>query len=276
MGGNSMTRSLCVWLAVATIAASACDSDSSGTATGGSTGTGGSAGSAGGAGGTAGSGGSAGSTGGGGGGGAKLDGPSSPLDVASIDFPPPSDAMFDSAEVPAAIPLDQAPIVFADVICEKIFSCCTSEERGTSQFLTSQAGCATGLGLVLSQIVPQATTAMSRNRAMYDPAALATCLKTYQAEMCNQLRTDGGLSAYRSCKFIKPLVALGGACDQHLECINGYCLGGEPTKDGVCTAKKANGQMCFLDDECTSGRCNTSSATCAPATVDGLCTSLRL
>ncbi len=50
-------------------------------------------------------------------------------------------------QYPTAIPLNRAPAVFADVICEKVFGCCSSEERGTSPFLSSQAGCASGLDL---------------------------------------------------------------------------------------------------------------------------------
>ena len=95
---------------------------------------------------------------------------------------------------------------------------------------------------------------------MYDPTVLANCLREYQAQSCNQLRIDGGLSAYRNCKFIRPLVAVGGACDQHLECIDGYCQGATPRADGACAAKKANGQLCFGDDECTGGRCDTATA----------------
>jgi hypothetical protein len=274
-----MVRSLCVWLAVVALAAGGCDSDSPGTGgTGGSAGTGGAGGSAT----TGGSGGSAGGAGGsaaGGSGGAGTDARDAPpLDLtAGIDFPPASDATFDSAAVPTAIPLDRAPAVFADVICEKVFGCCSSEERGTSPFLSSQAGCASGLTFLLGGIVPQAMTAMSKNRAMYDPAVLAMCLQQYQSRACSQLRMDGGLSAYRNCKFIKPLVAVGGACDQNLECINGYCMGAVPAtmSDGVCAAKKANGQMCFEDDECTGGRCNPATGTCAMAAADGLCTALR-
>jgi hypothetical protein len=273
-----MVRTLCVWLAVAALAAGGCDSDSDpgvNGGTGGSATTGGSGGSAttGGSGGAGGTGGSA----AGGSGGAATDARDvPPLDLsAGIDFPPPSDAMFDSAPVPTTIPLDRAPAVFADVICEKIFSCCSSDERGSSVFLSSQKGCADGLTILLSGIVPQATTAMSKNRAMYDPGVLATCLQQYQGRSCTQLRMDGGLSAYRNCKFIKPLVAVGGACDQHLECIDGFCLGATAMADGACTAKKANGQQCFSDDECTGGRCNATSATCAAAAADGLCTALR-
>jgi hypothetical protein len=273
-----MLRTLCVWLAVAALATtSACDSDNGGTGgTGGSAATGGGGGST-----TAGgSGGSTGGTGGsatGGSGGAGTDARDAPpLDLAAgIDFAPPSDAQYDAAAVPSTIPLDRAPAVFADVICEKIFSCCSTEERGTSVFLSSQMNCAGGLGILLSQIVPQATTAMSKNRAMYDPTVLAACLQQYQSRSCTQLRMDGGLSAYRNCKFITPLVPVGGACDQHLECIDGYCLGVLPMADGACAAKKANGQQCFQDDECSGGFCNKTTGTCAAANPDGLCTALR-
>jgi hypothetical protein len=269
-----MVRSLFVCVAVAALATAACDSDSDGTGTGGSGGASAGSGGAGGSSATGGAGGS--STGGSGGAGTDArDTPALDL-TAGIDFPPPSDARFDASDVPTAIPLDRAPAVFADVICEKVFSCCSSEERGTNPFLASQVGCAQGLGLLLGGIVPQANAAMSRNRAMYDPAVLATCLSQYQAKSCDMLRMDGGLSAYRNCKFMKPLVAVGGACDQDLECIDGFCQGVTTGADGVCAAKKANGQMCTRGDECTGGRCDVTSATCGPAPPDGLCTALRI
>ena len=53
-------------------------------------------------------------------------------------------------------------------------------------------------------------------------------------------------------------------------------MNGSPMADGVCTAKKANGQGCFADDECTGGRCDLATAQCAAAPVDGLCSALRL
>jgi hypothetical protein len=264
------SRLACLAIATLALGAARCggsnpkpaDAGTTGGAGGAAGGTGGATGgSAGGAGGSAGTGGSA--TGGRGGSGGSAD--------AAF-----SDAIYDTAPVPSSIPLEMAAGLFAAVACEKVFACCTEQERMRNVLLATQQGCEFGFGSLLQALMVQANTAIAANRAMYDPMALAGCLSRYQTQTCEQARATGGISAYRMCNFIKPLVQLGGVCVQSIECINGYCNLTPGAMMGTCTAKLADGQMCTFADQCQGGACRPAGATttCATAAPDGLCAAL--
>jgi hypothetical protein len=279
------SRLACLAVALLALGAARCGGSKPGHADGGNAGTGGTgAAGGGGAGAAGGSGGAAGGTGGAGGAGGSATGGSGAGGAGAggggNDGPAadtlPSDAVYDTPPVPGNIPLGQATAVFAAVACEKVFACCTDAERARNPLAGSQAGCEIAFGLALGSLMGQASAAITAGTAMYDPAALADCLTRYRAQSCEQVRAAGGLSAYRMCNFIKPLVAAGGTCTQHLECVAGYCAPGSTPQSGTCTAKLAEGQPCTFADQCQGGACRAagSSVTCATAAPDGLCSVL--
>ena len=263
-----MMRSLCVWLVAATVGVSACggsssnpstDSGAGGSGNGGSSGTGGTAGTA------------AGGAGGGARGGAGGGGGSIRLDAAGD--PTPSDVTYDVGEVPSSVNLDAAPMTVGEVVCEKVFTCCTPEERMRNTIFASQAFCSAAVTSVVGSIVAAPVDSIMKNRVTYDASALAGCLQRYQAQTCDQARASGGLTSFRTCKFITPLVAVGAACSQHYECVNGWCSGVSGPTEGKCTAKVANGQPCAsgLAEECMSDSCNPATKVCQAAPAMGLC-----
>jgi hypothetical protein len=275
------SRMACLTVAILALGATRCGGSKPRPNDGGGAGAGGTAGgnggAAGGTGGVAGNGGAGGAggsasgdsaAGGGGGGPGGGDGPAA--DTL------PSDAVYDTPPVPNSIPLAQATAFFAAVACEKVFACCTEAERARNPLAGSQAGCELAFGLALQSLMGQAGAAITAGTAMYDPAALADCLNRYRAQTCDEVRASGGLSAYRKCNFIKPLVAVGGTCTQHLECIDGYCAPGSTPQTGTCAAELADGQMCTFADQCQGGACRPAGNTtaCATAPPDGLCTVL--
>ena len=208
----------------------------------------------GGAGGSGGTGGEAGSGGSGGGGSTTSDG-------GTYDAPP----------VPGSVSIEMAPALVAGVICEKMYTCCQPTE-GLRPVTMTQAGCDLLISGTLGALMTAANAAIAKGRATYDSAALAACLKRYMEQSCTELRVSGGLSAYRSCDFVKPLVAVGGACNDSVECMGGYCSGAGAGTEGSCMAKKADGAECAADDECTGRRCTMGPPRqCAQATVEGLC-----
>jgi hypothetical protein len=255
-----MMRSLCVCFVAATLSVTACGGSSSKTTTTADTGAGGSAGDgSGGGGGTmAGAGGAGGAPGGGG---------------SSADLPV-TDATYDVGEVPAMVVLDAAPMTVGEIVCEKVFACCTAAERAGSQFLGSQQGCAVSVGVLLGSLLSAPETSIQKGRVVYDATALAGCLRAYMMQTCDQARTSGGLTAFRNCKFVTPKVAVGGACQQHYECVNGWCSGVSGATEGTCVAKVASGQPCAsgLPDECVTDYCSAAKV-CGPAPAAGLCTS---
>jgi hypothetical protein len=210
--------------------------------------------------GVAGSGGEGGEGGEGGSGGSGGAGPGSEADAGAYDAPP----------VPSSIPLEMAPALVAGVVCAKTYACCQPME-GLRSLTMTQAACEGFLTGTLAGLMGQANLAIGQGRAAYDPAALAACLMKYTDQSCPDARVSGGLSAYRMCEFVRPLVAVGSACQNHVECTAGYCAVtnvGAGT-DGTCVARKANGETCQIDDECVGRRC--ASQRCADPRVEGLC-----
>jgi hypothetical protein len=178
--------------------------------------------------------------------------------------------VYDAPPVPGTIPLEMAPALVAGVVCAKTYACCQPME-GLRALTMTQSACDGFVIGILGGLMAQANAAIAQGRAGYDPAALAACLMKYTDQPCADARVSGGLSAYRMCEFVRPLVAEGGACQNHVECIAGYCVGaGAGTGvDGMCVPRKANGEACALDDECVGRRC--ASQRCTDLRVEGLC-----
>jgi hypothetical protein len=241
-----MSRLLCTVLTVAAVSVSACGGSSDRPGETGGSGGNGASGGGGGSGGEAGSGGT-----GGGAGGATAD-------AGTYDAPP----------VPGSVSIEMAPALVAAVICEKVYACCQPNE-GIRPLTGSQMACDLFVSATLAALMSQANMAIASGRATYDPAALAACLMRYMEQSCTDARASGGISAYRSCNFVKPLVPVGGACRNHVECIDGYCPGGSDTLEGACAAKKADGEACMVAEECQGGRC--AGNLCAQTTPEGLC-----
>jgi hypothetical protein len=240
------TTRLLALLAWASVSVSACGGTGKNPASGDPEGTGGGGGEPGAAGG-------GGGTGGGGAGGATGE-----ADAGIYDAPP----------VPASLPLEMAPALVAGVVCAKAFACCEPNE-GLRALTMSQPVCDQFLAATLAGLMGQANAAIAQGRAAYDPEALAACLRMYTDRSCADARVSGGLSAYRMCNFVRPLTAAGAACSSHIECVEGFCEGTPAAAQGVCTARKANGQPCQQADECVGRRC--AAGTCGDQQVEGLC-----
>lgn len=190
----------------------------------------------------------------------------------TVDVPPATDAVYDVAPVSGPVPLEHAAHDFAEIVCEKAYTCCTPAERASNQLITSQAGCTAYVdSWTAAVILPEARAAMARGRATYDPTALATCLARYQEASCTDARAIDAVSALRMCPFIHPLVPVGGACDQDLECDGGFCTAHATSADGTCIALQPDGLPCSADGQCQSGRCMPGVVVCGPAAELGLC-----
>jgi hypothetical protein len=271
-----MMRSLCVWLAAATLSVSACGGSSS-NSSGGDSGAGGSTTGGGGSGTSGAGGGSPGATGGAGGGarGGAGGGGGGGFRDAATDIPP-SDVTYEVPPVEASVSFDAAAMTVGEVVCERVFSCCTSDERAKNPLFSSQLGCSVAVTSLLGSIAAAPEESIRKGRVTYDASALAGCLRRYMMQTCDQARATGGLSAFRMCKFTTPLVAIGGACQQHFECVNGWCSGVSGMIEGKCTAKAADGQPCpsGVAEECASDFCNPATKICQAAPVTGLCAAL--
>jgi hypothetical protein len=150
--------------------------------------------------------------------------------------------------------------------CNKVYECCTPEERAANPFYGETAEqCALALGAFMSLALPILQQSIDSGRLVFHSDQSSGCLTQYSSTDCAALRSGDSADLLGQCETIfEPQVPLGGACAQDGECIGGYCEGATTDTDGECTAKKSDTIECSNDDECQSDYCDSGSGTCAP------------
>ncbi len=175
--------------------------------------------------------------------------------------------------------------LYATATCDRIFDCCNTadlaeEFRNTP--VVDYAGCRILYRSVWeAAIEPVVAEGENAGRVSFNQANFDTCMQTFGGLSCAEFS-----AASTFCNDIfTPKVAIGQACFSSIECIDGTCdipsgasagsckakpvplgLGGACTTtigcqtglycDGTkCTTKKADGQSCGNDNECTAGEC---------------------
>ncbi len=161
-------------------------------------------------------------------------------------------------------------IAFAEGSCRLQFDCCTAEERPDVLGETVEdcvslrsAFSALGSALVNESIV--------KGRVEVDLGVLEGCAAVYQNAACG----DPYPIECTEEAVYKPLVALGEACGNDYECIEGHCTGNAfGGEDGVCELELLleDGEACTDDLECASEACHYLDDVCfTPAAVGAPC-----
>jgi hypothetical protein len=177
----------------------------------------------------------------------------------------------------SSVPLDQLGSQLSTAECAKSFQCCTQDQLSTlfesAVTLTTTAQCQTYVDQLLSGFaVPQYMASVAAGRADYDPEAAGACVSLIGGQSCAEFDMSRSPTSPGGCsRFLTPLVAVGGACSQSYECIDGYCKGAvtlPAPMDGTCAAMPAMGQACT--SVCAAGLyCDQGTATCQPLKADG-------
>ena len=152
------------------------------------------------------------------------------------------------------------PTAFANLFCDKFYACCTAAERMGNPFVgTDAASCKPALAGLFNLVIPDLQQSIAAGRTAYHGDKLAACIAKLQPLGCLEARMNGlEKSVVPECdQFLEPKVAVGGACTDDGECINGYCA-------GTCTALKPDGQTCDDDLQCTSEVCDLVTSKCVP------------
>ena len=146
------------------------------------------------------------------------------------------------------IPVDQTATRIANTICPKAWMCCTADQLSSNSAAgTSEQDCITQTTTSYKNQLSTLQASIDQKRASYQSSKLDTCLMTIQTSDCTALDVTNHVAGIPGCEsFTTPLVAVGGACSQNYECINGWC--NVPTTsnngEGVCAAFVAPGQSC--------------------------------
>ncbi|HLK89917.1 MAG TPA: hypothetical protein VKZ18_08485, partial [Polyangia bacterium] len=148
----------------------------------------------------------------------------------------------------SGIPVDATAARIANTVCPKAYMCCTTDQLAqNSSAGTDVASCETQTKQNYVNVLSTLQASVSQNRATYQSAQLDACLAKIMSSDCATLNVTTHLQGIPGCEaFTTPLVAVGGACSQNYECINGWCNVPQGGGDGVCAGFVPFGQSCAL------------------------------
>jgi len=177
-------------------------------------------------------------------------------------------------------PIDTAPAEIARTICPKAYSCCTAAQlAGNSQLAGStESECETKTAMHYAGDIEIIKASEQAGRSKYNGDKLAQCLATVRSSTCEQLNATYHFVGVPGCdSFVTPLAAMGGACTNTFECIQGWCRPPENMSggEGSCEIPQ-DGEACATSDpKCAPGfNCDTTTNKCVQAQADGSpCTS---
>ena len=126
--------------------------------------------------------------------------------------------------------------------------CCTADQLSSNSAAgTSEQDCITQTTASYKNQLSTLQASVDQKRASYQSSKLDACLMTIQSSDCATLNVTNHVAGIPGCEsFTTPLVAVGGACSQDYECINGWCNvpSSSNNGEGVCAAFVAAGQSC--------------------------------
>jgi hypothetical protein len=179
------------------------------------------------------------------------------------------------------IPIGSTATQIAQTVCPKAYQCCTlSQLSGNGQAGTDEASCETMTTSAFESDLETIQASQDQKRATFDNDKLQACLTTIRSASCDTLDMTNHLVGIPGCEsFVDPLVAVGGACSQDYECIDGWCQ--QPADmsggDGACRPHAQLGASC-VTASCEPGlTCDlgASDDTCVRAgAIGATCTDL--
>jgi hypothetical protein len=168
------------------------------------------------------------------------------------------------------LPLSNTALSFATAACDRIFDCCSPEERGMLVAGMTEQDCTDAFQASIELDVAEYSAAILANRAIYDGVMFQTCLDDYGSRDCQVLRESEKIQCFDA---VRPNVMFAGSCGAHFECVEGYCDGGSGSArpDGTCAQRKPNGAVCLEPEECESGHCDVIAGCADAPPPAGLC-----
>jgi hypothetical protein len=168
-------------------------------------------------------------------------------------------------------PLTNVPVDLATVVCHRLYECCTPDElMGNLVAGGTEQDCVVIYGGFVGLLVAAVQPSISAGRIAYHDDAFDACIPALGEIDCATLRAGTDDPAAAQCGVVfEPLVAMGAACTQHGECINGWCEAASGSAEGQCAPKKTDGAECVDDGECVSGYCDFVDGICAAEPAGG-------
>ncbi|HTA21542.1 MAG TPA: hypothetical protein VK989_19755, partial [Polyangia bacterium] len=173
------------------------------------------------------------------------------------------------ASAPGISP-DDAPAQLAQAICPKAYDCCMANQlMSNTQAGTDEPTCETNTQAAFANQVAGIEASEKSGRSSYDGTKVQACVTYLRAAACADLAMTNHFSGIPACaSFIEPKVAVGGACGNDYECIEGWCdkTGVPDGGDGACHALGQSGDSCANGAQCAATlSCDATAMTCGAA-----------
>jgi len=181
-----------------------------------------------------------------------------------------------SESVPAAEPVPEEDWVraFSEARCERLFACCTAEERA-AWLSTTGSPPATAEECVEEAVSTIEDLFGDRERdprVRYDADAAGRCSAAIASLTCDELYGvygDRGFELEACDAIFVPTVEDGAACAASGQCLSGYCARDRVDEEGVCGDPPRAGEPCELGT-CADGLfCDLESRLCRTQRADG-------
>jgi MYXO-CTERM domain-containing protein len=194
----------------------------------------------------------------------------------------------------ASVPIEEFSAQYSQAFCAQNFRCSSAGDIGGRTMQECVEETASGLDLLTMLI----SESQDKARISYDGERMVTCITAVKQLTCDDWKKGVTLWTNQpgACRAaIVPKVALGGACQEDIECTTGLCADADssatPPVDGKCTkllsfgdscasgiscaddlycdeasrqclARKPAGRSCISDEECMT-TCNVVTGTCS-------------
>jgi hypothetical protein len=146
----------------------------------------------------------------------------------------------------STLPLDHYCDVLLDTIC-RLFARCTNKTASNAYYESCLAQNRPRMQFTCNQGISQLAT----SGITYDATNAASCVRLYDQAGCAGPDT---LSENPPCNDIfMGSVPLGGECTDDVECANHRICASNGTCPGHCTDRRADGQPCSADSNCSAG-----------------------
>jgi MYXO-CTERM domain-containing protein len=178
--------------------------------------------------------------------------------------------------------IDPAATELAKAICPKVWTggcCMPSQLTNNAQAGTDEASCEKLTDDALQKYVVTIKSSEKLGRSTYDSTQVEACAAFIRGATCDELNVTPHVAGLPACaSFATPKVAVGDACANDWECVDGFCdkTGVANGADGACRARVQAGQSCAGGGVCeTALTCDGATMTCAsppkPATPPNTC-----
>jgi hypothetical protein len=190
-------------------------------------------------------------------------------------------ACSDDEKTPSQLAVEQN----AEVLCDRIFSCCTPSDLVDLAYVDEKSpptrdGCVAFHVKTAAEYAALTDGEAKAGRVATHFDRSGTCIQEQRAESCSELYARlarihlGDAFALCNAAVVEPLVEDGSPCKLYLDCKSGYCdLGGQiPTDDqvlGTCKPRPTVGGPCG-EGGCAEGlRCDPITSSCVPLAPRG-------